>query len=390
MRLASVVLAALVVVSIGGCSASLPEVPKGPSAVGDSKAVIVLSPTFAKLVDTPVSGQVVFVADDDSLASVETEGIDGGLVTEKNGVVYFTDQYNDYMFDGSLTTVPRKTREYSQELLVAGDDSYVSVFNSNYSEDGSYYQYDVSAGAGGKPVEKRYHHYFELLGQCDGEVYGVSVPEGYPDVDTAPRGLVKVYPANVDSPPIATWTPVGASLQEGLDIPCVDRELYFVSTESRGDPESEQGRTFSGFRLRAWNVDTGALRSVPLRGATGQTLDERNWEYPFLTRTSWHVDGGLFYWIDGDGILLATNLTDGLTNVVASLDLQNLQSASNRVEFDGDMVNVLDLFPASGIEASITSYRLSDGKKVSSFPVTGLSRLAQATNLIVTDFVLLP
>lgn len=374
---------------LSGCVTSLPEVAEGPNAVGDTKAIVVLSPTFAKLVDTPTTGQVVFVADDGSLTSVATEGIDGGLVTEHDGNVYFTDQHNDFVFDGTLTTVPRDTREYSQELLVATDDGYVSVFNSNYSEDGSYYQYDVSAGRGGTPVETRFHHYFELLGECEGEVYGVAVPEGYPDVDSAPRSLLQIYPADANEEPSATWTPDTASLQEGLDIPCVDRELYFVSAESQGDPESEQGRDFAGFRLRAWNVDTGILRSVPLRGATGEPLAERNWEYPFLTRSSWHIDDGTFYWIDGNGILLATDLETGITNIIAALPLQNLQSASNRVEFEGDVVHVLDLFPSSGIEGAITTYRLSDGRAVASFTVAGLARLAQATNLIVTDFVVL-
>ena len=389
-RAAALPLASVLVLTLGGCAASLPQVPEGPSAVGDARAVIVLSPTFAKLVDTPVSGQVVFVGDDGSLASIETDGIDGGLVTEHDGSVYFTDQNNDYVFDGSLTTVPRETREYSQELLVATDDGYVSVFNSNYSEDGSYYQYDVSAGSGGKPLEKRFHHYFELLGECDGDVYGAAVPEGYPDVDSAPRSLVKVYPSKVSDDPVGSWTPSSASIQEGLGIPCVDRELYFISTESSGDPESEKGRDFAGFRLRAWNVDTGALRSIALRGATGHALAERNWEYPFLTRSSWHVDDGNFYWIDGNGILLATDLETGLTSVIAALTLQNPQSASNRVEFDGDVVRVLDLYPSSGEEASISTYRLSDGELLDSFAVTGLSRLAQSTNLIVTDFVVLP
>jgi hypothetical protein len=386
---AQVLLASALVLTLGGCAASLPEVTEGPSAVGDTKAIVVLSPTFAKLVDTPTSGQVVFVSDEGVLTSVATDGIDGGLVTEHDDSVYFTDQHNDYIFDGTLTTVPRQTREYSQELLVATDEGYVSVFNSNYSEDGSYYQYDISSGGGGEPVEKRYQHYFELLGDCDGVVYGVSVPEGYPDVDTAPRSLLQLYPSGASDEPRATWTPDAATLQEGLGIPCVNRELYFVSTEARGDPESEQGRDFAGFLLRAWNVDTGILRSVPLRGATGHPLAERNWEYPFLTRSSWHIDDGTFYWIDGNGILLATNLETGITSVIAALHLQNLQSASNRVEFDGDVVHVLDLFPSSGSEGAITTYRLSDGEQLESFTVTGLARLAQATNLIVTDFEVL-
>jgi len=389
-RATALVLASVLALALGGCAAPLPQVPEGPRAVTDTRAVVVLSPTFAKLVEAPVNGQVVFVGDDGSLASIETDGIDGGLVAEHDGTVYFTDQNNDYLFDGSLTTMPRETREYSQELLVADDDGYVSVFNSNYSEDGSYYQFDVSSGSGGQPLEKRFRHYFELLGECDGEVFGVAVPEGYSDVDTAPRSLIEVHPSIPSDDPLGVWSPSSASIQEGLGIPCVDRELYFISTESSGDPESEKGRDFAGFRLRAWNVDTGALRSVPLRGVTGQTLAERNWEYPFLTRSSWHVDNGNFYWIDGDGILLATDLEDGATSVIASLTLQNPQSASNRIEFDGDEMQVLDLFPSSGSEASITTYRLSDGRALGSFPVKGLARLAQTTNLIVTDFVVLP
>ena len=384
-----VALGGALVLVLAGCSASLPALPDGSTVVDETVAVVVLSPTFAKLVDTPTTGQVVFLSDTGKLASITTDGIDGGLVAEHDGRVYFTDQHSDFVFDGELHKIARQTREYSQELLLAVDDGYVSVFNANYSEDGSYYQYDVSSGAGNAPDEMRYRHYFELIGQCGDEVYGVAVPEGYADVDTAPRSLVRIYPASDDEPVVADWDPISASLQEGLAIPCVDRELYFVSTETAGDLESEQGRSFAGFRLRSWNVDTGALRSVPLRGATGRPLEERNWEYPFLTRSSWHVSDGVFYWIDGNGIILGTSLETGLTNVTGSVKLQNLQSASNRVEFLDDTVQVLDLFPSSGVEATITTYRLTDGRVVDSIAVPGLTELARSTSLIATNFVLL-
>ena len=384
-----VALGGALVLVLAGCSASLPALPDGSTVVDETVAVVVLSPTFAKLVDTPTTGQVVFLSDTGKLASITTDGIDGGLVAEHDGRVYFTDQHSDFVFDGELHKIARETREYSQELLLAVDDGYVSVFNANYSEDGSYYQYDVSSGAGEAPAEQRFRHYFELVGTCDDEVYGVAVPEGYADVDTAPRSLVRIFPASDGDVTVGDWDPVSASLQEGLAIPCVDRELYFVSTETSGDLASELGRSFSGFRLRAWNVDTGALRSVALRAATGHPLAERNWEYPFLTRSSWHISDGVFYWIDGNGILLGTDLETGLTNVTGSVKLQNLQSASNRVEFRDDTVQVLDLYPSSGVEATITTYRLSDGKIVDSVTVPGLTSLAGSTSLIATDFVLL-
>ena len=75
--------------------------------------------------------------------------------------------------------------------------------------------------------------------------------------------------------------------------------------------------------------------------------------------------------------------------MTGSVKLQNLQSASNRVEFRDDTVQVLDLYPSSGVEATITTYRLSDGKIVDSVTVPGLTSLAGSTSLIATDFVLL-
>jgi hypothetical protein len=380
--------ALVAMMALGGCASGVPSLEAGTASLEGTRAIAVLSPRFAKIVQTPVSGQVVFVSENGSLTTTRTEGIDGGLISVDGDRAYFTDQHNDYVLDDGLTTIPRETREYSQELLVPEGDSYVSVFNSNYSEDGTYYQFDVSTGSGGEPAEARFPHYFELLGQCEGEVFGVAVPEGYSDVDRAPRTLEQLYPAASNSLR-GEWMPARSSQQEGLEIPCLDRELYFLSVESTGDPASEDGPAFNGFRLRAWNVDTGEIRSKLLTISGGTPLPERNWEYPFLTRTSWSIHGDSFYWIDGNGTVLSSDIVTGVTTEIFTIPLDSPQAESNRVEFDGNLLHVFDLVPSGRTAATITTYRLLDGSIAAHQAIKGLRELAVDSDLYVSDFTVL-
>jgi hypothetical protein len=375
--------AAALVVLTSGCSSSLSGAGPEPTTLADARFVIALSPSFDKLVDFPAPGAVVFVDNDGSLGSIATDGIDGGLLALDGGTLYFTDQHTDYVLTDSLTATDRETREYSQELLVATDVGYVSVFNSNYSDDGSTYQFDVSTGPGLQ--ERRYPHYFELLTECDDDVFGVAVPEGVSDTNRATRTLVQLHPVADDS--ASTWSPGVASLQEGLGAPCVDRELSFLSTEltTPADPEMPPG--FGRVQLRSWNVDTGEVRSTPLVDDAGSPLAERNWEYPYLTRSSWTIVGDTFYWIDGDGILLGTDRASGSTHEIVDLGLTDAQSSSNRVHFEGDTLWLLDLAPATGAEATIASYDLATGARKSSEFIDGLRAIALSKNLMVTDFL---
>jgi len=377
--------AAALVVLTSGCSSPLSLAGPDPTTLAKARFVIALSPTFDKLVDFPAPGAVVFVDDDGSLGSISTDGIDGGLLALDDDTLYFTDQYTDYVLTDSLSATDRTTREYSQEILVATDDGYVSVYNSNYSDDGLTYQFDVSSGAPRDLTERRYPHYFELLTECDGEVFGVAVPEGVSDSNQAMRTLVQVHPSTEETS--STWTPGVSSLQEGLGAPCVDRELSFLSTEltTPADPEMPPG--FGRVQLRSWNVDTGEVLSIPLLDEAGAPLAERNWEYPYLTRSSWAIVGDTFYWIDGDGVLLATDRSSGVTRELTDLRLTDAQSSSNRVHFDGGTLWLLDLAPATGAEATIASYDLETGARESSERIDGLRKLVLSKNLIVTDFL---
>ena len=377
--------AAALVVLTSGCSSPLSPAGPDPTTLAEARFVIALSPSFDKLVDFPAPGAVVFVDDDGSLGSIATDGIDGGLLAFDDDTLYFTDQYTDYVLMDSLSATDRETREYSQELLVATDDGYVSVFNSNYSDDGSTYQFDVSTGAPLDLAERRYPHYFELLTECDGEVFGVAVPEGVSDTNRATRTLVRVHPFSDEAS--STWSPGVASLQEGLGAPCVDRELTFISTELTAPADPEMPPAFGRAQLRSWNVDTGEVRSTPLVDDAGAPLAERNWEYPYLTRSSWTIVGDTFYWIDGDGVLLGTDRVSGATREITDLRLTDPQSSSNRVHFEGDTLWLLDLAPATGAEATIASYDLATGERRSSELIDGLRALALSKNLMVTDFL---
>jgi len=372
-------LAAVTVALCGCASTDLPDAADGTLA--DYDYAIAMSPSFAKIIETSAGGEIVFVSDTGALSAINTRGIDGALLTVADDTLYFTDQNTDYSFTDTLTETERTTREYSQELLVGTDDGFVSVFNSNYSPDGLTYQYDVSASAGG---ERRYPHYFELLGHCGDDVYGVAVPEGVADSSRATRQLVRVHPYTDDDGIVDSWAPAAATVQEGLDIPCLDRSLYFLSTELDGAANTEQ--TYARMSLRAWNVDTGALRTVHLTDESGAPLGERNREYSYLTRSSWAIVGGSLYWIDGDGVLLATSIDSGVTVEVADLELANAQSANNRVRFDGDELYVFEL----RAEAQISRYRLSTGKRLDVTTLDGVGAVARSKGLIVTDFAVLP
>lgn len=366
--------------ALSGCAtAELPDAAEG--TLDDYRYAVAMSPSFAKIIETTTGGELVFVDDNGTLSAIATEGIDGSLLAIDDDTLYFTDQNHDYAFSDTLTESKRATREYSQELLVSTDDGFVSVFNSNYADDGLTYQYDVSASAGG---ERRYPHYFELLGHCGDDVYGVAVPESVSDSSRATRQLVRVHPYASDEGIVGSWVPTAATIQEGLDIPCVDRELYFLSTELNGAVTSEQ--TFAGMSLRAWNVDTGALRSVPLITDTGSQFAERNREYTYLTRSSWTIVGTTLYWVDGDGVLLATSIDSGLTHEIAALNLANAQSANNRIEFDGSRLYVFELTS----EARISTYRLSTGELLGVTALNGVAAVARTKGLIVTDFAVLP
>lgn len=366
--------------ALSGCAPSeLPDAAEG--TLDDYRFAIAMSPSFAKIIETNTTGEIIFVDDTGNLSAITTQGIDGSLLAYGDDTLYFTDQNHDFAFSDTLTESQRATREYSQELLTATADGFVSVFNSNYAEDGVTYQYDVSASAGG---ERRYPHYFELLGHCGDDVYGVAVPENVSDSSRATRQLVRVHPYASDEGIVGSWVPTAATLQEGLDIPCVDRELYFLSTELAGPVTSEQ--TFAGMSLHTWNVDTGAVRSVPLISESGAPFAERNREYAYLTRSSWTIVGTTLYWIDGDGILLATSIVSGSTREMATLDLTNAQSANNRIEFEGTHLYVFEL----ATEARISSYRLTTGQLVGVTRLNGVAALARTKGLIVTDFAVLP
>lgn len=378
--LAATVATATLLCALSGCApAELPDAAE--RGLDDYRFAVAMSPSFAKIIETTAEGEIVFVDDSGNLSGITTQGIDGALLAVGDGTLYFTDQNHDYTFADTLTEAQRATREYSQELLTATSDGFVSVFNSNYADDGLTYQYDVSASAGG---ERRYPHYFELLGHCDDDVYGVAVPESVSDSSRATRQLVRVHPYANDDGIVGSWVPTAATLQEGLDVPCVDRELYFLSTELAGPVTSEQ--TFAGMSLRAWNVDTGDIRSVALTDESGAPFAERNREYAYLTRSSWSIVGTTLYWIDGDGVLLATSTVSGLTREIATLDLANAQSANNRIEFDGTRLYVFEI----ATEARISTYRLSNGELLGVTPLNGVAAIARANGLIVTDFAVLP
>lgn len=386
-------MAACLVLATMGCSEA-PAAPEGQPPKGllnDSILAVSMSTSFEEAVSGHGSGQVVFMDDAGNLTSIETTGIDGAQVEAGDDKLFFTDQQFDYVLTKELDKYRHRHQQYTQELLVAleGPDSFAAVFNSNYSADGSTYQFDISSGTGKDHAEYRVNDYFELLGNCGDEIYGVAVDDSKADADRAPRNLVQLYPQTDGKGSTGTWTPEDASQQFGWEVPCQGQQLHFLSTELMDDPREQGATKFSSIQLRRWDTSSGKLSSVPLTNPEGQLIAHQNDEYRYLKMSSWHVIGEDFFWIDGMGTVFRTDIPTGVTRKVFKLRLQHNQSAHNHVEFAGNLVHVLDMGTGKGERAILRTYSLLTGKFTGQTVIDGLSELAAQSDQTVHDFAIL-
>lgn len=289
-----------------GCTHSTS--PTDAPGLGGARIAVAVSYQDSDL-DNTHGGALILVADDGTVRSIDTSGMDNMRLAWTGTSVAYSDQQGDHLLGSKLVTQPRASEQQSQVSLEPTAAGVRAVFNTGQGE-GAYEVAVTNFGDTGSTTETLTGVQPSGVSRCaDGDyLFGTLDSDGsgrtlsFRALDAALRVQSRDFHLAL-SPAI------------GADAPaCLGHTMYAVMVDGDVDGESTPSKVL----LATMNLDDGSVRTVPLVTTGGRSplklgFDEvgRGTMRPVV------VEGRWLDWVAGaSGRVYRTAIATGSTQVV--------------------------------------------------------------------------
>ena len=326
--------------------------------------------------------EIVLADPDGSTRSIQTSGMDTGLVTWNHDGIYFADTQADYLLNTELHRWPNPKTNV-QAFALDTPDGLLSIYNDG--SDGEIYTETFVQSTPNGPKTSTITGYNEILGKCDQRLVGIAPVTGDDYIkEIQERRLIanpewddfmltQLYPAT-KSPKAAL---ISASQTKAHDaaiealMPCENGVLPFFAT-----PEGKDGERLP--EVYQWNTRTGKQTKTFLKNADGTRLW---WDYEHSNTLSSAVfspeldTAGRLIWYGGDGVMRATDPDTGRTSELWRSSIESPEETSPMsVYFDRDHLFVMDVPTETGPEPIIVhQFDIETGKDTIIATIRGLN-----------------
>ena len=351
-----------------GCGDPATEQASTSTNLQGAVLALSLQPQEMQFASGSHNGAIVLVDSNGETREIKTAGMDQGQIDFSDGELYFADVERGYFAgQNSTTIVSRETTDQMEGLLRIGG-GYVGVYNEGgdlASESSEDYLFQLlhTTRTPATAQFKRVGGYFRALAACGDDVLGVAHnPSTVPGLLT----LKRLHP----SEQLVAQSRFPTAMEfEGLSSPCRDETMYFLGmpTNPEAAPPPQQMLLFR------WNVTSGEVDPLPLTTRGGMPL-RQSLDQKLYTRSDiGSLDDGTFHWLDGNGRILATDITNGVTRTVAETGFNARTDQAMQVSFEhpGVMLSVRKVGVAD--EVVLTAWNLATGDPTEVMRVSGVT-----------------
>lgn len=337
-------------------------------------------------------GYLVLVQPDGSYELVETSGMEEAHIAWSESGLFFSDDARDHILDNSgLVSLANKKPGLQQAALaLAGDKGYVAVYNDGFTESGYSNKVAVTTATDAELYQVEGNYYTNAV--CDGVVYGIAPEVGShlpksakiagmrskADPGAQPELLAQLYPPTNGHEKVLGWRAAFDAADLNRHVPCQDGVITFLSdyVDADGDPH---------MTVVSWNTSDGKYTEEPLVDGDGRPIvedlvDAEEFATKFYDARA--LRGGHLEWLAGDGRILSTDVTSGVTTPRFDTGLSSDTDSFSQAAFTDRSIHVIQETFDGETPVKIKRFDRATGKLDDEIAVSGLAeRLGIEFNL---------
>jgi hypothetical protein len=309
--------------------------------LGDAVLAVYVSPQSYNF---QPEGYVLLINAAGSISAIRTSGMDIAALTWTGNGLFFADTQRDYLLtDTGLTAWPSPKTNVQEAAFAKPDGSgYLSLYN--HGTDGQSYTEQLVDTTGTASTRYDVAGFNRLTSLCGTTMYGAAeATQPY----TGPAQ--KMGAVESEDPPywpdmLTQLYPKPATPQAGLKsilgfpgdtfsspAPCRDGQILTIS--SAGGPRPT---------IVTWPVNGQPATSHPIVGPAGEPLGLSQDVGDYAKNADWSTADDELVWLGGDGIIRATNTTNGHSHNLWDSGTNFIGSAYNNAIFNNDTIYIFD------------------------------------------------
>lgn len=385
---------ALSSVLLTACSAGearLNDVSLTEPALSDTRAVVYLSPQTGAL-NEGAPGHVAFVRNDWTFQTLQTSGMDEGMVLWNEAGLSFSDKDSDYLVSDKVAKIPSPKRDFQEGTFFdPSSSSFISLYNEGFSDRG--YKEQLIVTSADRSTMTQVEGAYTILGQCEAGIYGVAPRSGryLSDEEFASmksgnsnpgQMLTRLYPLQNGTESLISEMASPDTAEPRGTAPCVDGILSYPSFVNGDDGNPQTGRPV----LRQWNTRSGTVKDTPLVDSTGQPLNV-SIDNVMASSTLGKSDGDIL-WLLPDGTVMRIKPTSGTASPEYSLELVD-NSPYLHSQVSAGSLWILEEPTVKNEEVVINRYDFKDGSLRESHAIPGMAGLLNV-DMVLRSFAIAP
>lgn len=277
-------------------------------------------------------GYTILVGKDGHYRLIEHKRMDGGALSWTSKNLFYSDENYDFRLADHASPHKRFSRKFYLQDGIAtlpDNETRVGVYNGGFT-DAERTDYDEQIIISSLKGSHRYrsHYQYHAVAACGNDVYGigfVSADKNYYRVDRLVKdGKFSFHEITHEH-----------NDHDGLEIvgvspSCSHNHLVFLSyhspdseawSKNANDPFFTHKRKNAYGRREVDSIEvidtrTGEWRRLPLINPDKTTFLSKYFEFDYSSQCQNSLQGKSLYWLHGDGRLLKTDITTGVTVVV--------------------------------------------------------------------------
>ncbi|MEC5423521.1 hypothetical protein QGM71_08445 [Virgibacillus sp. C22-A2] len=308
-------------------------------------------------------GFVVFIDHQGETHAMETEGLELGRLGYSDNSVFFQDETKNYMFTSQLEEEDRGKVQYTGDYVgkLNSSQSFFSIFNSGMGDDGETYQSDIYWHHDNELKEDVLPFYIESRGNDDTTIYTVHRE----DLESKEFTLSQTELSNhADTRQIMTWETINMATPVS-NIHVLENNIYYLEESYQEDKTSIQ--------LMELNLETKKVTDYSI---VDFMSEEEHYEaLPYDTKKSGYLYGNTFYYIDGTGLVYATDIESGETEESFMIEDTARHGDFVQVDWKDEKLYVYYNNTGDTVDAGLVSYNVESGEKLDTIEINGLEEI---------------
>lgn len=340
--------------------------------------------------------------------------MDAGEISWTSEGLFYADKNHDYwLADNRQPKEITSEKTDLQDGLVSlnNNEIRVGIYNKGYTKNGIDYDEQVVISSKNKSNRFRAHYQYGTVVACNNDVYGITSDNEdeahkfreYHTIDRLvenSRFAYKQIAKRTD--PLDEFDPTGPLAS------CTNNRIVFLGAHhapdntpedteetrmliSRGQKnEYDQNETYT---IETMDTASGQWAIHPLINPDGSTFLSQRFRFEFSSQEQDSIRGEELYWLHGDGRLLKTNISTGVTTVVNDT-LYKANPKPDKVRYHFALTEKTASILVEDIEKPkehifIYTFDLKTGKQLSKIPINGLSGQLR-NNMVLRGFAARP